>query len=195
MWLFKSFSMSPSLFASSLFHSLVLYLTHVNSGQNMPQRATGGGDAKTLPSPSRVFVEVTFQDHYKRTGCSEGANPRWNELVALPFVPPSDSFSPTYLQQVPDHVHFNIFDEIKNTNPTGDKTAVLQRQFNFLGHFSIPFTTIYLNGSVEGPFKITVPLLHMGYLKSPGQSTMYVYATLDPALPPPPVRPSDFQFR
>jgi hypothetical protein len=48
---------------------------------------------------------------------------------------------------------------------------------------------------VEGPFKITVPLLHMGYLKSPGQSTMYIFATLDPILPAPPVRPSDFQFR
>jgi hypothetical protein len=88
----------------------VLYV----SGQNLPQRSTGGGDAKHLPTPSRVFVEVAFQDHFKRTSCSEGANPRFNELISLPFVPPSDSFSPIYLQQVTDHVHFNIFDEVKD---------------------------------------------------------------------------------
>lgn len=60
----------------------------------------------------------------------------------------ADSFSPTYLQQVTDHVHFNIFDEIKSSQPTGDKTSVHQRQEHFLGHFSIPFTTIYLNGKL-----------------------------------------------
>lgn len=78
------------------------------------------------------------------------------------------------------------------------RRACEQKEHRFLGSFSIPFTTIYTNGAlqpcsafasswhspwpclilgkIEGPFKVEVPLLHLGYEKPDPkrESTVYV---------------------
>jgi coiled-coil and C2 domain-containing protein 2A len=139
----------------------------------------------------RVFVEVYFQGHVKRTMVSRGTNPHWDELLALPFIPPGGSFFPGALQQVRDRVYFNVFDEVTTVLEEDYRlkhTHVRKTEHRWLGQFSVPFTTIYMNGRVEGLFTVEVPIMHLGYEKpQPSRPTqLWVYLTLDPVLVTPP---------
>lgn len=39
----------------------------------------------------------------------------------------------------------------------------MRQEKRYLGTVQIPFTTVYMEGKVEGTFKLDVPCLHLGY--------------------------------
>jgi len=190
-------------------------VVQVIKGQNLPVRKMdGGGGARggfggsssssssssaTTTRHVRTFIEVSLQDYSRRTSAVPGTAPKWDQILSLPFHPPAQSFSPAYLSQVTDVVYFNVFDEIahvEGVDPRLHHTKVQRTEHRWLGSFSLPFTTIYLNGKIEGGFKVDVPICSIGYEK-PRQdrdSFLFIYATLDPALALPPPQFDHFEL-
>jgi hypothetical protein len=187
----------------------------VVKGQNMPVRkvdgTTGGsqttarknqaGNVSSMPLEQqenvRTFVEISLQDTCKRTTCSRGTNPRWDQLISLQFRPPAQSFSPAHLSTCTDMISFNVFDEITTSNeidPRLTRTRVHHSEQRWLGSFSIPFTTIYNNGKIDGAFSINVPPHLLGYEQphSEREAFLFIYATMDPVLATPPPKPDRF---
>ena len=99
-------------------------------------------------------------DSMARTPCSTGGSPVWEEMVQIPFVLPHASFSPDALSQIREDVHFALFDA--ETVP-GEGGRRGKPQPRFLGHFSIPFSTIYMQGRVAGTFRVEMPPVNLGY--------------------------------
>jgi len=120
--------------------------------------------------PERVmsFVQVRFQGTSRRSSAQEGPSPTWNESIFLPFIPPRKDFSPSNLQSITEHVWFNLFDEVIVESHGDDyrtEDATFQRrERRYLGSFSIPFSTIYMNGRVEGMFRVCTPDVNLGYV-------------------------------
>lgn len=186
-------------------------VVQVVKGQNMPVRRVDGmtrnkaqvGNSSTMTLEQqeyvRTFVEISFQDSCKRTSCSRGTNPRWDQLISLPFRPPAQSFSPAHLSTCNDMVNFNVFDEITTSNevdPRLTRTRLMHSEQRWLGSFSIPFTTIYHNGRIDGAFSINVPPHLLGYEQphADRDAFLFIYATLDPVLTTPPPRPDRFHY-
>eukprot|EP00501_MAST-03F_sp_TOSAG23-6_P000862 GSMAST32.ASY1.ANO1.898.1 assembled CDS len=143
--------------------------------QNVPIRAsysklkysgsTGdGSDGDRVMS----FVDVRFQNHQHRTSAHEGPAPIWNETRQVPITLPFQDISAKRLIQIRDEVHFLLFDELRPDESTkrgrlgrSDQTQRYERRF--LGSFSLPFSTIYLNGRIRGNFRLNAPISMLGY--------------------------------
>jgi len=143
------------------------------------------------------FVEVRFQGKVQRTRRMEGPNPQWNENVTIPFSPPNNDWSFQTLEAVQDSVSINLFDEMTFNNARDDRerNTIYQRiEQRWVGSLSIPFSTIYQNGVVEGAFVLDVPVLNLGYQTeaptipaetsslSPAHTMLSLFITLDPPL-------------
>jgi hypothetical protein len=154
-------------------------LVQVVGARNLPVReepADGGGDAgggaSSLRSGSedgvKTYVEVKFQDHKLRTQTIGGSAPLWKQSLALPFAAPQMDFTPAALMQVKDEVLFSIFDEYSEDDAgrggylEGERTTRSERRF--IGSFSVPFSTIYTEGRVEGIFRLNTPKFNFGYM-------------------------------
>jgi hypothetical protein len=163
------------------------------------------GDIYTSDGNERVmsFIEIHFQEQkIVRTQTVEGPSPAWNENLALNFTPPRNDFTPEALGEVRDNVVFSLFDEISTISKLDDRasdTFVTVKENRYLGSFSIPFQTIYINQKVEGFFEVQTPPFNLAYEKeftskgapnekrssliSDGAGTyINVMATLDPVL-------------
>lgn len=115
----------------------------------------------------RSFVEVHFQEGSVRTTTVEGISPKWDQILSLPFRAPQDDYSPGNLEQVTDEVFFNLFDEVILDDSSlgghleGESTERIEKRY--LGSFSVPFSTIYTEGRIEGIFRLRTPPIHYGY--------------------------------
>ena len=130
------------------------------------------------------FVEVKFQDNVDRTRPVEGVAPLWKQTLDVPFRPPMGDFSPTHLQQVRDNVEIMLFDNIQTD--VGDQGGyyedenTLKNERRFLGNLTIPFSTIYMEGKVEGTFRLDAPDVCLGYSRrsmavvEPGSEQAYL---------------------
>jgi len=194
---------------TALVRSCRLLVTIVGA-RNVPSRLTRGGAPPGSPkrggSPSKgskrrlkdeedegvyddpehvhSFVEVKFQDNTDRTRPVEGVAPLWKQTLDIPFRPPMGDFSPTQLQQVRDDVEIMLFDNI-NTD-IGDMGGyyedeiTVQNERRFLGNLTIPFSTIYMEGKVEGTFRLNAPDVCLGYQRrsmavvEPGSEQAYL---------------------
>jgi hypothetical protein len=135
---------------------------------------------------ARTFVEVSFQEQSYPTTTCEGATPIWKQLLTFPFHPPADDFTPSNLLQVQDEVIFTLFDEVYEDDR--EKTGFLEGESTeridkrFLGRFTVPFTTLYKTGRVEGLFRLNTPCFNFGYnhLRSKASSAAAAAAMQNP---------------
>ncbi|GBG28149.1 Coiled-coil and C2 domain-containing protein 2A [Hondaea fermentalgiana] len=157
----------------------------------MESEMDGGDEEEDLEGPAsgseRVmsFVQVKFQGNSRRSSAQEGPSPTWNESIFLPFIPPRKDFSPANLQSISDHVHFNVFDEVivetQGEDYRNEDAMFQRRERRFLGSFSIPFSTIYMNGRIEGMFRVETPAVNLGYVQRSRGAAGYRVDALDGA--------------
>ncbi len=140
-----------------------------DDGAGGPQISEALLDEKKLNIRKRACtsVEVRFQEHRESTLSIAGGAPLWKQSISLPFRSPNDDYTPAALGQVTDEVHFSLFDEVNEDDASrggmmeGEKTIRTERRF--LGSFSLPFSTIYQSGKVEGVFRLNTPVFNFGY--------------------------------
>ncbi|GAB6027353.1 Coiled-coil and C2 domain-containing protein 2A [Chamberlinius hualienensis] len=143
---------------------------------------------------TRPMVEISFQKQTVRTGCSFGSNPCWNQDLQLEFHPPNEDFSPTNLQRLTDFIYINLFDEniIDILADDRDRPTQIHQQIEkcYLASLHIPFATLYLNGRIEGTFKMDTPTVLIGYdndddvQTTPNGVYLTLFLTLEPSLTP-----------
>ncbi|GMH34202.1 hypothetical protein BSKO_02036 [Bryopsis sp. KO-2023] len=149
------------------------------------------------------FVEVKFQGNSGRTMTMAGTDPLFNEQIVLPFNPTDGDFSPVALQRGSDVVTINVFDEISvkrkrpptirspqrrhADSPDPGNGLYPKREKRFLGYLSLPISTVYQLGRVEGTFELEAPPVHLGYQRERyGRSPILgVFVTLKPELQKP----------
>ena len=117
-----------------------------------------------------IMVECSFQGHSVATTSQQGTTPSWGEAIYLPFQPNknagANSWTPDNLLLERDDVTVTLFDltESQQRGVGKDKrklTTIVSKRY--LGSFSIPFTTIYLQQRVHGHFRVNTPLINLGY--------------------------------
>ncbi|CAM9309130.1 unnamed protein product [Chrysoparadoxa australica] len=158
-------------------------LIQIIGARNIPVRAAedlGGFVAATAPADDEEegmigegrqvhsYVEVRFQNCVKRTHTCSGVAPLWKETLTLPFHPPSDDFGPVNVSQVNEQVMVSLFDEVEyDDRPQGgyihEDESAIRIEKHFLGSCAIPLQTIYMQGRVEGLFRINTPAFNLGY--------------------------------
>jgi len=154
-------------------------LLQVVSARNLPNRNTDDDTAKLLDaegaSALRGFdqgsmfscVEVKFQGNTVSTSDRPGTSPLWKQSLSLPFAAPQLDFSPMALTQIKDEVIFSVFDIAHESDEgrggfmEGENTQRTEKRF--LGSFSVPFSTIYKEGKIEGVFRLQTPDFNFGY--------------------------------
>jgi coiled-coil and C2 domain-containing protein 2A len=140
------------------------------------------------PEVLQCLVESTFQGVSKPTFVSSSPNPRWNQVVRLPFNVNGNAYEPTVLSQIKDGIEFRLFDQVTRYTESPDyrlqNTRVESREQRFLGHVVVPFSTLYKQGFIEGSIEINTPLLPLGYQKiKPNEpSQLHFYMTMDPVV-------------
>ncbi|KAI9317369.1 hypothetical protein DFJ73DRAFT_635749, partial [Zopfochytrium polystomum] len=189
-------------------------VVQVQKGFNIPVRSKDSKIEDVLTprnltgevEPSvRCYVEVSFQRRKVRTSITDGPNPTWNESLTLPLRPPGDDFRPENLLDSTvgmEQIFFNVFDEylvdLVEDERERDIEIHQRRERNWLGGFSIPFTSLYEQTRIEGSFHVMIPPVLLGYEKNPtagplensiligidpaGESLLNLFITLEPPL-------------
>lgn len=187
-------------------------LVSITRALYVPTRVTSSGhggmtsreDAKThrtIIGETRVqpFVEAMFQRDIVRTSTGDGPNPSFNEELTLDFSAPNGDYSASSLQTVDDSVYLNLFDEVLVDVERDDRESqtVHQRiERKWLGRLSIPFSTIYYNGKIEGTFEVKAPPILLGYTSDDasegdigstkeGKTYLSLFITMEPPVSPP----------
>eukprot|EP00742_Colponemidia_sp_Colp-10_P008183 GILJ01008844.1.p1 GENE.GILJ01008844.1~~GILJ01008844.1.p1 ORF type:complete len:1598 (-),score=270.09 GILJ01008844.1:58-4851(-) len=119
-----------------------------------------------------AYVEIRYVNGdgklvHVRTQTIDSANPEWNQILEIPFIPPARDWSPENLKNTTSQIYFLLFDELRVGSAGDDReqdTTTFRRERRFLGSFSIPFTTLYFNPPrMEGQFRLNRPLTLLGY--------------------------------
>ncbi|CAF0923544.1 unnamed protein product [Adineta steineri] len=117
-------------------------------------------------------------------------------------LPPDNDFDATSLQRCRDILYINIFDQLDVDLPTTDRERdqVIKKRIarNWLGSVKIPFSNIYVNGRLEGSYRISVPNPLLGYVREKlnqarpetsgmqlPASVLRMFVTMEPVLAPP----------
>eukprot|EP01038_Epipyxis_sp_PR26KG_P007416 gene7416-10108_t len=116
---------------------------------------------------ARSFVQISFQQNVVSTICYEGATPLWKQSFRIPFQAPDDDYSPLKILSMSDEVFFTLFDEVVEDDSAkggfleGESSIRIERRY--LGSFSLPISTIYREGRIEGLFRMETPAVNFGY--------------------------------
>ena len=84
----------------------------VQAGVDLPVRVDDESGTRTRP-----FVEISFQGNKKATTLKAGANPIWNQLIHLEMTAPGGDWSQDALVGLPDEISFNLFDNVRKSEP------------------------------------------------------------------------------
>lgn len=175
------------------------------SGINLPMRKNARG------SKLKPFVELSFQKRTTRSITSEGANPQWNQTLAIEIEAPDGDFRPEALMETDiatDYIIVNVFDEITidllQDERERDREMYIRKEKVWLGSIQVPFTSVWERSRIDGKFPIIVPPSLLGYgqdtqtdevikIDAHDQSMLHIFVTLDPPLAQPPALKLKFQ--
>uniref|UniRef100_A0A1I7XGA4 C2 domain-containing protein n=1 Tax=Heterorhabditis bacteriophora TaxID=37862 RepID=A0A1I7XGA4_HETBA len=165
-------------------------ILNVQSAINLPVRSDGS---------LQPLVEAVFQNSTTSTGVVIGRNPNWQQSLSLSI----DRAPSTDLRTIMNCLYINVYDQIVsplNKDDREQNTIHEQLLRRLIGTVSIPFSTIYCRGKVDGFLKIHLPLFLTGYRKEKlNYNVLYVVLyslsdrspyikvliTIDPPLLPP----------
>ncbi|CAF1037854.1 unnamed protein product [Rotaria sordida] len=116
--------------------------------------------------------------------------------------PPDNDFDASSIQRCRDILYINIFDELHVDQPKTDqeRDQIIRERIarNWLGSIKIPFSNIYVNGRLEGTYRLNIPNPLLGYSRDKFSGTkldttqrilptsvLRMFATMDPLLAPP----------
>ncbi|KAJ3196677.1 Coiled-coil and C2 domain-containing protein 2A [Irineochytrium annulatum] len=190
----------------------------ISRGYNVPVRRQDvkfddiAQKAADGPISVRSYIEVSFQNRKVRTAVYEGPNPQWNETLSLEVIAPGNDFSPDKILDSEvgmELIYFNLFDEILvdmiQDERERDNFVHHRRERNWLGCFSLPFTTIYEQTRIEGSFHVETPPILLSYERNPtagpienailqGVSTSETIINLFITMDPPLLQPSPLKL-
>ncbi|CAF2985980.1 unnamed protein product [Rotaria sp. Silwood2] len=123
-------------------------------------------------------------------------------IFVLSSRPPDNDFDASSLQRCRDILYINIFDELHVEEPktVHEHDQIVRERIarNWLGSIKIPFSNIYVNGRLEGTYRLNIPTPLLGYSRdklSPGKlettrvtsptSVLRMFITMEPLLAPP----------
>lgn len=162
-------------------------MVQVVRGQNIPVQDLDGDG---VVDANAVWVEVSFRGSRRRTALGSGANPTWNELLALPVPPPREGgYTSTNLLSMTDMIRVNLYDRHEDVSrASAGRGTVHSWHDEWLGSLEVPFTTVYLCRPIDAAFSLSVPLQALGYrqLNARRPTRLWLYLTLDPPLALPP---------
>lgn len=116
-------------------------------------------------------VKITFQGRSYWTRAASGSSPAWKHTITFPLMEEDGSISsvsPHSFMNLKDRVEIMVFDSCNFDIGKGggfyDDENTIVSDKRFLGNISIPFTTIYLGGSIQGTFRLNSPDVTLGYV-------------------------------
>uniref|UniRef100_A0AC34R1M6 CC2D2A N-terminal C2 domain-containing protein n=1 Tax=Panagrolaimus sp. JU765 TaxID=591449 RepID=A0AC34R1M6_9BILA len=148
------------------------------STANLPERVDKG--------LMHVLVEAEFQGNKSQTLTVSGKNANWQQTLTLNIEMSSNG--QLDLRTVVDHLELNIYDQQIRKLPHDNRepnTVHEQLEKRWLGTCSIPFSTIYSFGKVNGVVAIKEPLFSNEYKLFKHRAFLKVMITLDPPIIPP----------
>ena len=115
-------------------------------------------------------VQVRFQDKTTLTRSVPGPSPMWKQNFSFPIQYDDTNFSPQSFLRLKDCIEITLFDIFDvDARPVGgfydDEHAIIKEK-RYLGHLSVPFSTIYINGKTKGSIRLDSPSLTLGYSKN-----------------------------
>jgi len=129
----------------------------------------------------QTFVQISFQNCTKRTKTVAGPSPKWKQTIEFPVEMPESAHdhydqaslpSPAILSQIRESINITLFDSVEvdftANNAMGgyyetENTIVTNRVY--LGHTSVPFSTVQAHGQISGTFEVETPPFCHGYVK------------------------------
>ena len=143
------------------------------------------------------YAEISFQGTTVRSNTVSGESPHFGQNFHIKLNPDGiegRSLTPRNLVTIQDEIRICLFDKVEmhaqgNTVPGLKRREVaLRSESRFLGSFSIPFTTVYLNKQVSGLIPIEKPIFNYAYnsqYTDNDDAKLRVMMTTEPALQPP----------
>jgi hypothetical protein len=137
----------------------------VSDGVKDSTKAAGeGGTAEEEVLPA---FSVRFRGSISHGSTRPGASSTWNEVLRVPLDAGGEGLSPMQLAGIRDSIEVFVHDHVR-VSKTARGGASLRRHETrvdrrYLGRVSIPFSSLYSQGLVEGEFQLASPPLVMGY--------------------------------
>ena len=103
------------------------------------------------------YAEITFQGQRVRTHTVSGSSPHFGQNLKIKLNPDGiegRSLTPRNLMTISDDIRVSLFDKVEmhasNYVHGSRREAILRSESHFLGSFTIPFTTVYMNKQISG---------------------------------------------
>uniref|UniRef100_A0A915EGR8 Peptidase S1 domain-containing protein n=1 Tax=Ditylenchus dipsaci TaxID=166011 RepID=A0A915EGR8_9BILA len=163
----------------SLGVSMYKLVINIQSASNLPERVSG--------DRTRVFVEANFRKQNTRTTVVEGKQANWHETVNLDILDSNTSIEHVDFKNIVDCLQLNIFDQLITPLDYDKEPNTFHEQVEskWIGTVSIPFSTIYSLGKIDGLLTVAPPLFCSGYRMTEKHANMKLLITIDPPLLPP----------
>jgi coiled-coil and C2 domain-containing protein 2A len=165
-----------------------------NNDEKDADDVEGGDDGDQEIDFLNCYAEITFQGKTVRSKCVGGKSPQFGQNFHIKLNPDGiegTSLSPRNLVTIQDEVHIALFDKVEmhtsmqSTRSARRRDPTLRTESRFLGSFSIPFTTIYLNSQISGLVPIEKPIFNFAYnsqFADDDDAKLRIMMTTQPAL-------------